>query len=273
MDKDWSMRDKKGWSLSSGDNQNSKQEEWTSIEQIQGESTLLTDNVFGIRFRVVPNGEGEYTISELCFDPSNIYYQSMAKHDPNNIQGAYTNIKNELEHSKWTATDLGMLMRTGVVRGIAGRLLQCELKAGISWYQESSDINRYDFLRNSDIRTMTEIEANEYCGEIIDESTSNSDIEGRKDLMLRLNESNDNPEQRRACSLTYQKCSQLLKQLSDRHGADKILRVVEENNLTSQDLALALSMYATKTGVQDAERSIVGMISKDPEERQWTPIQ
>jgi len=90
------------WTVSSVNGQKNGQEgEWKSLDQIQGEQTLLTNNLFGISFRIIPIGDGKYKISEFRVSPLNIYDRLM-KETGMDTKRAYAEIKKELESGEWT---------------------------------------------------------------------------------------------------------------------------------------------------------------------------
>lgn len=252
------------WSVRSVNGQTNGQEgEWKSLDQIQGAQTLLTNNLFGMSFRIIPIGDGKYRISEFGDDPLNIYIRLMEEAGMD-IQRAYEEIKRELERGEWTETNVKGLMDYGVVEGIYTRL-QLEDKEN-----NFETDNRGEFLRNPDIKTMKELEWDEFLYYRTDE---NKDITDEEKLEL-IKESIDrliNPKD--SIMLMYKKYKKIVeeKKESKEYGAKAILEFMKKNNLTNQDLSLALAMaQATKTGVREAEGHIIdektSQITPDREE-------
>lgn len=243
------------WTVSSVNGQKNGQEgEWKNLDQIQGTQTLLTNNLFGMSFRIIPIGDGKYTISEFSVSPFNIYNELMEENGMD-TERAYAEIKNQLESGEWTETNVRGLMDYGVVEGISTRL---QLRDRDNHFETNT---RGAFLSNNDIETMRQIESNEY-------SWYNSVKTAEKRLEL-LERSRSDGFKSSSKELMYKKYKEIVeeKQKSRTYGARAILEFMEEHNLTTQDLSLALAMaQATKTGVREAEGHIV-----DTKTRQNTP--
>ena len=128
---------------------NNTGEPWTSIDQIQGDQTLLRNNLFGITLRIVAE-KGEYRIIRVGFDRTNIYFRLMEE-EGISIIALREVIENEfMESGKWTDTDVTKLLDYGVIHGICFRRDSCE--------ENSSQ----EFLSNSALKAMHNIENDEY---------------------------------------------------------------------------------------------------------------
>ncbi len=243
------------WTVSSVNGQKNGQEgEWKNLDQIQGAQTLLTNNLFGMSFRIIPIGDGKYTISEFSVSPFNIYNELMEENGMD-TERAYAEIKTQLESGEWTETNVRGLMDYGVVEGISTRL---QLRDRDNHFETNT---RGAFLSNNDIETMRQIESNEY-------SWYNSAKTAEKRLEV-LERSRSDGFKIFSKELMYRKYKEIVeeKQKSRTYGARAILEFMEKHNLTTQDLSLALAMaQATKTGVREAEGHIV-----DTKTRQNTP--
>jgi len=241
------------WTVSSVNGQKNGQEgEWKSLDQIQGEQTLLTNNLFGISFRIIPIGDGKYKISEFRVSPLNIYDRLM-KETGMDTKRAYAEIKKELESGEWTEINIRGLMDYGVVEGISTRL---QLRDKDNHFATNT---RGEFLNNNDIETMRQLEWDEYFY-----YKPGKTDEEKLDLLERFMDN----EPKSSTMLMYKKYKEIVeeKQKSRTYGARAILEYMEKHNLTTQDLSLALAMQATNTGVRGAEGNIV-----DIKTRQNTP--
>ena len=247
------------WIVGSVNGQTNGQEgEWKSLEQIQGNQTLLINPLFGVSFRIIPIGDGKYRISE--FNVENSLYNRLMKEAGMDIQRAYAEIKSELERGEWTEINVKGLMDYGVVEGISTRL---------SWedkenHFETDTIN--GFLSNPDIKTMRMLERDEYY------YLSNIGTDEEK-LEYLEKQTNKNGKVKDSRPLMYQKYKTIVeeKEKSKTYGARAILEYMQKHNLTTQDLSLALAMaQATKTGVREAEGHIIdektSQITPDREE-------
>jgi len=234
------------WTVSSVNGKKNGQEgEWKSLDQIQGAQTLLTNNLFGMSFRIIPIGDGKYRISEFSVSPLNIYDRLMEEAGMD-TERAYAEIKRELESGEWTETNVRGLMDYGVVEGISTRL---QLKDKDNHFETNT---RGEFLNNNDIETMRQIEWDEYLW-------YNPAITAEERLEL-LEKSRGDEFESSSTELMYKKYKEIVeeKQKSRTYGARAILEYMEKHNLTTQDLSLALAMaQATKTGVREAEGHIV----------------
>lgn len=243
------------WTVSSVNGQKNGQEgEWKSLDQIQGTQTLLTNNLFGMSFRIIPIGDGKYRISEFSVSPLNIYNRLMEEAGMD-TERAYAEIKRELESGEWTETNVRGLMDYGVVEGISTRL---QLKDKDNHFETNT---RGEFLNNNDIETMRQIEWDEYLW-------YKPAITAEERLEL-LEKSRGDEFKSSSTELMYKKYKEIVeeKQKSRTYGARAILEYMEKHNLTTQDLSLALAMaQATKTGAREAEGHIV-----DTKTRQNTP--
>lgn len=144
------------WRVGSVNGQKNGQEgEWKSLDQIQGEQTLLTNNLFGIRFRIIPIGDGKYRISEFNVSRLNIYNRLMEENGMD-TKKAYEEIKKELESGEWTEINVKGLMDYGVVEGISTKL---QLEDKDKHFETDA---RGIFLSNKDIDTMRNLEWDEY---------------------------------------------------------------------------------------------------------------
>lgn len=250
MEEKWSVRSVNG-------QKNGQEGEWKSLDQIQGAQTLLTNNLFGISFRIIPIGDEKYRISEFSVSPLNIYNRLM-KEAGMDTKRAYEEIKRELESGEWTETNVKGLMDYGVVEGISTRR---QLKDNENHFETDT---RGEFLSNNDIETMRMLEWDEYFHY---KPTGNVKITDEERLELLEKFMGDEPES--STMLMYKKYKGIVeeKAKSKTYGARAILEYMEKNNLTTQDLSLALAMaQATKTGVREAEGRIV-----DEKTNQITP--
>ena len=242
------------WIVSSVNGQKNGQEgEWKRLDQIQGAQTLLTNNLFGMSFRIIPISDGKYRISEFSVSPLNIY-DGLMKEAGMDTKRAYAEIKRELESGEWTETNVRGLMDYGVVEGISTRL---QLRDKDNHFETNT---RGAFLSNNDIETMRQLEWDEYFHYNIGKTD-----EEKLELLERFADN----EPKSSTMLMYKKYKEIVeeKQKSKTYGARAILEFMEKRNLTTQDLSLALAMaQATKTGVREAEGHIV-----DTKTRQNTP--
>ena len=251
MTEKWSVRSVNG-------TRNEQEGEWTTLDQIQGEQTLLRYNVFGMSFRIIPVGMDKYKISEFRVSPTNSYFQLMKKSgmEPGKIQDV---IRKKLEDGQWNSMNIKGLMDYGVVEGIATKL-------GMEDHDNGTN-QRDEFLNDSTIETMREVEEKEY-----DLSKFKTDKECLEYLteMKELIGSGDVSD-----TLVYQnyktrveKQEQQGKQ--EKSGAEQILDFMKEKNLTDQDLSLALAMLqARMSGVEEAEKHVIDekMGQRDQDEK------
>ena len=246
------------WSVRSVNGQTNGQEgEWKSLDQIQGAQTLLTNNLFGISFRIIPTDNGKYRISEFSVNPLNIYNRLM-KENGMDTKKAYEEIKRELESSEWTETNVKGLMDYGVVEGISTKH---QLEDQDNHFETDT---RGEFLNNKDIETMRMLEWDEYFNY---KPSGNVEITDEERLELLEKFMGDEPKD--STMLMYKKYKGIVeeKEKSKTYGARAILEYMEKHNLTTQDLSLALAMaQATKTGVREAEGHII-----DEKTSQTTP--
>lgn len=224
------------WSVCSVNGEKNGQEgEWKSLDQIQGEQTLLTNHLFGMSFRIIPIGDGKYRISEFRVSPLNIYNKLMKEADMD-TKKAYEEIKGELENGEWTELNVRGLMDYGIVEGIYTKLMLED--------KENGTHKSNEFVSNSDIETMKSLEWDEYFdfARLTDEEKL--ELLGKDDMTDAL--------------LMYKKYKKIVEEKEKTYGARAILEYMEKHNLTTQDLSLALAMAeATKTGVRDAESHII----------------
>ena len=251
MTEKWSVRSVNG-------TRNEQEGEWTTLDQIQGEQTLLRYNVFGMSFRIIPVGMGKYKISEFRVSPTNSYFQLMKKSgmEPGKIQDV---IRKKLEDGQWTSINIKGLMDYGVVEGIATKLRSEDYDNGTN--------QRNEFLNDSTIETMREVEEKEY-----DLSKFKTDKECLEylDEMRKLFGSDKVSD-----SLVYQNYKtrvekQEQQEKQEMSGAEQILDFMEKNHLTPQDLSLALAMaQARMSGVGEAEKHVIGekMSQRDQDEK------
>ena len=226
------------WSVRSVNGEKNGQEgEWKSLDQIQGEQTLLTNHLFGMSFRIIPIGDGKYRISE--FSPSyESEYDELMEEEGMDTEKAYEEIERELVSGEWTELNVRGLMDYGIVEGIYTKLMLEDKENGT----HKSD----EFVSNSDIETMKSLEWDEYFDFARFTDEEKLELLGKDDTTDAL--------------LMYKKYKKIVeeKEKSKTYGARAILEYMEKHNLTTQDLSLALAMAeATKTGVRDAESHII----------------
>lgn len=254
MEEKWSVRSVNG-------QKNGQEGEWKSLDQIQGAQTLLTNNLFGMSFRIIPIGDGKYRISEFSVSPLNIYKRLMRENGMD-TRKAYEEIKKELESGEWTENNVKGLMDYGVVEGISTKL---QLEDQSKHFETDT---RGQFLSNKDIDTMRMLEWDEYFHY---KPTGNTEITDEERLELLEKFMGDEPEE--STKLMHEKYKRIVeeKKKSKEYGAKAILEFMKNHNLTNQDLSLALAMaQATKTGVKEAEGHIIdektSQITPDREE-------
>lgn len=134
------------WTVGSvnGTTKTGQEGEWKSVEQIQGQQTLLIDNVFGISMRAIKvsggkyidpqkattlsseklddnNNSIEYALSEISENYSNPYYIMMEEAGLD-VRGAVKKIKEQLNNGRWTYENVDGLREYGVVIGIITKL-------------------------------------------------------------------------------------------------------------------------------------------------------
>lgn len=243
MEEKWTVRSVNG-------QKNGQEGEWKSLDQIQGAQTLLTNNLFGMSFRIIPIGDGKYRISEFSVNPLNIYSRLM-KEAGMDTESAYEEIKREIESGEWTETNVKGLMDYGVVEGISTKR---QLRDQENHFETDT---RKEFLSNSDIDTMRMLEWDEYFNYKPTGKVELTDEE-KLELIEKLMDKKEKPKS--STMLMYQKYKMIVeeKEKSKTYGAKSILEYMEKHNLTAQDLSLALAMVqATKTGVRKAEGHIV----------------
>ena len=224
------------WTVGSVNGQTTgKEGEWKSLDQIQGSQTLLIDNILGISFRIIPNGDN-YKISQVSVNPANIYYRLMEK-EGINIQKAYEEIERQLTNGEWTKTNVQGLLDYGVVEGISTRLNLIDQERHLLGQQSNI------FLANKGIETMSQIEWDEfyYLKPFITDKE-------RLDYLEKI-------QSRKY--FTYQKYKERVEghEKSKTEGAQYILEFMKRNNLTTEDLSMALSMaQAEKTNPIEPEK-------------------
>ena len=240
---------------------NGQEGEWKSLDQIQGEQTLLTNNLFGMTFRIIPIGDGKYRISEFSVSPLNIYDRLMEEAGMD-IEEAYEEIETELENGEWTATNVRGLMDYGVIEGICRRL---DLQDEDNYIKTNT---RREFLdNNNDIAIMGQLEWNEYYFYKPDQFTAEERLELLKE---KLKKSTGDGVKHSADMLMYKKYEEIVreKQKSKTYGAESILEYMKKHNLTVHDLSLALTMLvAGKSGVKGVEGNILNESLNNPEKR------
>lgn len=256
------------WTVGSINGEKNGQEgEWKSLDQIQGMQTSLKDNLFGIRFRIIPKGfkkfsdvdprnrgfyqENEfeksldnirYRISEIQYDISNPYYQ-MLRDSGVDMKRVLDIIKQKLTEEDWSWQAVQGLMPVGVVDGIYTKL---------NVEDNHNNTNRADdFKRDRDIDLMRHIENEEW--------QLSQCFHTPKEIISEIEEFYSDPlEDYRALILKkYKKIVEREEKKKD-SGAKSILEFMQRNGLTTQDLSLALAMaQATKTGIREAEGHII----------------
>lgn len=254
------------WTVASVNGQKNGQEgEWKSLDQIQGQQTLLVNNMFGISFRIIPsrfekfsdiyiepnmdnreeadknNDTIRYKISEFGINTSNPYYILLKKSGIDMNEVCET-LKERLEEGEWSWLNVQGLREYGVVEGIHTKLGHEDNEKGSN--------NAKDFFSDSALKKMGEIEYAELLN-----------LKGTDEECLDIAKLFGGDEEiDSAWAIIYQRYKEIIdaKEKTNTSGARNILEYMKEHGLTVQDLSLALAMaQATKTGVKKAEKHLI----------------
>ena len=245
MENKWTVRSVNG-------TENGQEGEWKSIDQIQGSQTRLINNLFGIAFRIIPVDKDSYVISEIKIDRNNEYLRLM-KEAGIDIGRVCEDIKNGLD-GRWTETNVKGFMDYGVIEGIATKL---ELKDAES---KGKTNYRGEFLSNSDIEVMRNIEWDEYY--YFKNLTNEKKVQNLESVIKGY----ESRKEKLAEMLMCQKYRNIIEREAAKktYGANSILDYMKKHNFTVQDLSMALAMaQATRTGVREAKGHIIDEKTKE----------
>ena len=117
-----------------------------NVDQIQGAQTLLTNNLFGVKFRIMEIGRDEYSINEEDIGISP-FYETMRKIPE--FEDTSNEIKEKLA-GRWNKDEVAKLLEFGLIGGICKKLEAKDKELG------TNSLGK--FLQNEGIKKMQEIE-------------------------------------------------------------------------------------------------------------------
>lgn len=239
------------WSISSVNGvKNGQEGDWITLEQIQGEQTLLINNVFGISARIILTGNEIYKLSQIQINPIN-EYRTMFRNENINIEEVYEMIKDEMDGRELTRSDVEELMY-GIIQAIPTMLGKEDKNNGTNKENDFKDLSAFNLMR--DLEFME----------------SQMSFQNDKEILETLEVLYGCGEQESGMGMAdkfiYQKYKNRVEKAfkEQKTGAERIVDFMKENGLTSNDLAIALAMVqATQLEVNKTEEYIINSEQKD----------